>query len=139
MDNINEIKKRLTEIINRGMDERGKSYEFYGFYAHNFNKVCDMRDLAEKLTDELMTAPADVKHDFMYIAYPYADNLRVCDTCGKFITEGYVLAGDYACSEKCAVGLYKGDYSEEKRLEMLHNDLQYDEENDVGDCYWTEW
>ena len=48
--------------------------------------------------------------------------------------EGYMLAGEYACCDKCAIALYKGD------IEQLRSDL--DEEwltPGSTDCMWTEW
>ena len=48
--------------------------------------------------------------------------------------EGYMLAGEYACCDECAIALYKGDE------EQLRSDL--DEEwlcPESTDCMWTEW
>lgn len=69
--------------------------------------------------------------------------LHICDVCGKFMTEGYILSGDfsYACSRECAIRLYqlvsKGVeiISEETAAALLDRDL---EENDE-DYFWTEW
>lgn len=61
---------------------------------------------------------------------------RVCDTCGKWMSEGYYLAGEYACSSECAIVLYNGDanafYAD---LELLDNPATADD----AEVYWTEW
>lgn len=59
--------------------------------------------------------------------------LRVCSHCGMPMKEGYYLAGEYACSNECAIALYDGD---EKQF---NEDLQYDEEYNTGEVYYTEW
>ena len=59
---------------------------------------------------------------------------RICTNCGAKMKEGYMLAGEYACCDECAIALYKGD------KEQLQSDL--DEEwlsPGSTDCIWTEW
>lgn len=61
---------------------------------------------------------------------------RVCDTCGKWHTEGYYLAGEYACSEECAIALYDGDADVfNADLALLDNPATADD----AEVYWTEW
>ena len=57
---------------------------------------------------------------------------RTCDHCGAHMTEGYYLAGEYACSEACAIELYDGDEA------AFREDLSHAEE-DNGEVYFTEW
>lgn len=56
---------------------------------------------------------------------------RICSHCGKHHYEGYFLddAGQYACSEECAIALYDGD------AEAFHEDCDFI----GGIVYWTEW
>lgn len=57
------------------------------------------------------------------------DHVRVCDECGKFMTEGYCISGGdyYYCSDEC---LHK-HYTQDEYLEL------YDDGN--GDSYYTDW
>lgn len=59
--------------------------------------------------------------------------IRRCSHCGSPMSEGYYLAGEYACSFDCAVSLYDNDKAQ------LLADLRYDEENCIGEIYYTEW
>lgn len=62
---------------------------------------------------------------------------RYCDVCGKWMTEGYyVLECSYACSEECAVDLYRGDWNAFKADLALLDDS---ETCDNAPTYWTEW
>lgn len=62
---------------------------------------------------------------------------RYCDVCGKWMTEGYyVLESSYACSEECAVDLYRGDWNAFKADLAL---LDFPETCDNAPTYWTEW
>ena len=56
------------------------------------------------------------------------NHVRICDECGKVMTEGYVIGGtlEYYCSDEC---LHK-HYTEEEWKEMYTDD---------GDNYWTSW
>ena len=61
---------------------------------------------------------------------------RICDVCGKWHTEGYYVDGDYACSEDCAVQLYRGDWNAFKAdLALLDDPATADD----AEVYWTEW
>lgn len=61
---------------------------------------------------------------------------RVCDTCGKWHTEGYYVDGEYACSEECAIALYDGDADAfNADLALLDNPATAD----YAETYWTEW
>lgn len=88
-------------------------------------------------------APVEVKNKFIDLASGlYGDcGLRVCSTCGKFMTEGYYLAGDYACSEECAIRNYMSDgkTTELEACELFEQELLIDEETCAGEVYWTEW
>lgn len=58
--------------------------------------------------------------------------VRRCDSCGRPMKEGYYLAGEYACSDECALNLYHGDKA------TMEEDLSHADEDD-GECYYTEW
>ena len=139
-----QIKDRIVSFINYclAQDESNATYHsFYGFYVSHFNKVCAESDLADRLAEELIQASKDVKNEFMdeFDVYGTDGTVRVCDHCGKFMFEGYYLAGEYACSEECAVELYPDTMSREEREQQFKDDLQFDEDNCTGECYWTEW
>ena len=144
-----EIKRRIVDFIGDAINyEEGQSflYAMYGFYVSKFNKVCYLLKLPSKLADELIEADKDVKKEFLELVEEmnpttYDDmGIRVCDTCGKFMTEGYYLAGEYACSEECAVKNYMEDGLDESTAkDMFQHDLDEDEETCAGEVYWTEW
>lgn len=65
------------------------------------------------------------------------DELRVCTRCGFPVFDGYYIAGDFFCCEKCAIdGGYNGD-----KLQF-EQDLQdgNDPSNSMWDeVYWSQW
>lgn len=136
-----EIIRRLESFISYclSQDKGDATFnELYGFYVSHFNKVCYRGEIATKLAQELVEASKETKNDFLdeFDIYVYDNAVRVCDACGKFITEGYYLAGEYACSDECAIKLY--NLPEEEARKQLEEDLSWAEEAD-GECYWTEW
>lgn len=59
--------------------------------------------------------------------------VHVCHHCGKPMTEGYYLDGDYACSDECAIALYDGD------ADRLWPDLDKEGNEEYPRCYWCQW
>ena len=60
------------------------------------------------------------------------DDIRVCSECGLPMSEGYYLAGEYACDDECCLKRYDDDEVEMKE------DLSHASE-DNSDVYYTEW
>lgn len=58
--------------------------------------------------------------------------IRRCDNCGKPMSAGYYLAGEFACSDKCCLALYNGDKAQ------MEEDLSHAHEI-WSDIYYTEW
>lgn len=58
--------------------------------------------------------------------------IRRCDNCGKPMSAGYYLAGEFACSDECCLALYNGD------REQMEEDLSHAHEI-WSDIYYTEW
>lgn len=58
--------------------------------------------------------------------------IRRCDNCGKPMSSGYYLAGEFACSDECCLALYNGD------REQMEEDLSHAHEM-WSDIYYTEW
>lgn len=59
---------------------------------------------------------------------------RTCSWCGKTMTEGYVIDGDYACSDKCRNNIYKRDCGaqDDEEAEILYlMDYYYLTDDDV--------
>lgn len=152
-----EIRRRIIDFIGNEINE-GEGIAFanamYGFYVSKFNKVCDLMEVNRKLADELYTASKEIKEEFLELVEElspicYDDlGLRVCSECGKFMIEGYYLAGEYACSDECAIKNYMHTSSRRSKNEMVNEetakklfeeDLEYDEKYCVGDVYYTEW
>lgn len=94
----------------------------------------DMGEIYDKLVlGEIDQLDIDERNEFLE---DYGiDTLRVCDNCGKLIHEGYVLAGEHACCDDCAIALYRdsdGNVDPDAE-ELFRNDL----ENNSDDCYWS--
>lgn len=138
-----KITKRILALLT------GKDWEYcLGFalmHGAHLGELRDKADFAVWLTKQ----PKETKNEFLDI---FADDdecgLRVCDTCGKFMTEGYYLAGEYACDRECAVKNYmsssynhseNGVVSREQAESYLDLDLKLDEEQCLGNVYYTEW
>lgn len=137
---ISPIQEVLMVII--GINDIDKVRAFMVKNGANEKEMTDAYHLALWVEG----APAGVKHEFLYEFneddYPA---LRVCDTCGCFMNDGYLL-GDMAehyCSRKCAVKSYIKDaknyenkeISYEEAEKRLDHDLEYN--NDY--CFWTTW
>ena len=124
---ISEIQKRLTELVSG--PNRYPAFNLAVKHGANPNELTDGYHIALWFEG----APAKVKNELLDICAetnPWGDTgLRVCTNCGKFMTEGYLLCIDYACSDECAIALYDGDE------ERLREDIG---EGD-GDFFYTEW
>lgn len=59
---------------------------------------------------------------------------RVCSNCGVKMMEGYMLEGEYACCDECAIALYNGDE------EQFRSDIEEEWWSPGStNCLWTEW
>lgn len=137
---ISEIQKRLMNLIDKHQTTYNRAYGLALYNGANPEEMTDSYHLALWFEG----ANADVKNAFLSIFdNTYTDTgLRICDVCGKFITEGYLLFGldDYACSRECAIKIFQWNGLDaslspdeaEKRL-----DRALEEEDD--DNFWTEW
>jgi len=136
---ISEIQETLMEIIGNNV-----FIEVVDFVVSHGARRDEMVD-AYHVALWLEGAPAEVKREFLY-RFDEEDwpEIRICDTCGSFMKEGYLL-GDMAehyCSEDCAIQSYiadavrfTGETISRKRAEgRFKNDLKNNE-----DCFWTEW
>ncbi len=126
----NKIEQRVFNII-----ESNPFPKMLGFFLFNDADHGLIFDYEDILTYLVHYATKEVKRAFMDEFCPdWADTgLRVCDNCGHFMTEGYILGEEYACSDECAIKLY--DLPEDEAKKQFEQDLS---END-DDCYWTEW
>lgn len=57
----------------------------------------------------------------------YFGYIRICECCGKVMTEGYCIGGgeEYYCSDDC--------------LHTKYTPEEYEELYDLDEAYWTEW
>ena len=63
---------------------------------------------------------------------------RICSHCGKKMEEGYVIGDDFACSDECAIALYKEKWGETE--ENFKKDLEEEEKHfDSTGVYYTDW
>ena len=149
MANEDIIRERLSEALDdahHGATEHlGDLGEMVvlGFLSKHWH-ISPFRgdDVVKMIVDRLIGADKAIKDDFMDTFNP--DNIRVCSNCGEWMTEGYYIAGEYACCEDCGVGLYLKDKSlglstKEEAKEAFVNALREDEEEDYGEIYYTEW
>ncbi len=83
---------------------------------------------------EIANVPIEDRDELLVEDYGI-ETVRVCDNCGKVFHEGYVLAGEHACCDECAIALYKDSNGNilPNAEELFQTDI---EEND-DDCYWT--
>ena len=137
---ISDIQERLTEIISQN-----DISDVRAFMVSNGANEHEMTD-AYHLALWIEGAPAAVKCEFLD-KFNEDDNpeMRICDTCGCFMIEGYLLGDmmEHYCSRKCAIESYIADalrftnkkisYKEAER--RLNHDLDYNSD----DCFWTEW
>lgn len=74
--------------------------------------------------EEFINSPdVEVKEEF--IEENEIENLRVCGTCGKFITEGYIYRDfETFCSDECFMNMHG---------------KQAFENADEDELYWTAW
>lgn len=79
-------------------------------------------------------ADYNVKRDFLDVFNVKNNDLRLCENCGRFMTEGYLINGyNHACSRECALAMWDG--SEESFDEAVRASV----EDDDGETFWTEW
>ena len=82
------------------------------------------------------------------------EEAHFCDECGRFMIEGYTLAGDELyCSDDCLhknytqleyLAMFAGlDHTDEKVLEqvksMTDEQINALSEENGSECFWTEW
>ena len=107
---ISEIQERIMRCVNQIRFDCAKGYVL----MHGANDK-EMKD-AYHVALWLEGAGKDVKLGFIKLwgemaPDRYQDSgLRVCSHCGQFMIKGYVLGDEYACSEPCAVELFRADY-----------------------------
>lgn len=81
-------------------------------------------------------------HETVKILYSYEENnalsdLRICEQCGFPMFDGYYIAGEFYCCERCAV---EGGYNGNK--EQFEKDVSdgNDPKNPLWDeIYWSQW
>lgn len=136
---ISEIQETLMEIIKHHPIDR-----VFGFVV-SYGAMRDEMTDAYHIALWLEGAPVAVKEEFLQ-RFNEEDwpEMRICDTCGSFMKEGYLL-GDMAehyCSRECAIKSYIADakrftgegISREEAESRFEKDLETNE-----DCFWTEW
>lgn len=150
--NEKEIREYLRKAIERKMSESDEAYyALYGFLLKKFfYNVGSDSELVEQLVNRLVNANIAVCRTFVETFFEDDDdfNLKLCDTCGEWMLEGYYLAGDYACCEDCAIQNYMnssynhsddGKVTREKAEELFRKDLDLDEQYNLGQVYYTDW
>lgn len=137
---ISETQQRLINIISHTVFDRALGFVL--LHGANRREMSDAYHIALWMEG----APAGVKREFLDTFDEAAEGgLRVCSTCGQWMTEGYYLAGDYACSDECAIrnyietSTYHTIETEEEAREVFERDLRIDEEACLGEVYWTQW
>ena len=118
------IRVKLNEKMQSIFDKDADS--FMSMLAHNYRfRLKDVEWMA-------IADGEDEVHDFEEEIEEEGKFLRVCSHCGKLMTSGYYLNGQYACSDECCLALYNGNKEE------MEEDLSHAHE-DCADYYYTEW
>ena len=140
---ISEIQKRLMNLIDKHQTIHDRAYGLALYNGANPKEMTDSYHLALWFEG----AAWNVKNELLGLYEGLGDTgLRICDACGKFMTEGYLLHGldDYACSRECAIKIFQWDgingltaihLSPEEAEKRLDRALEEDED----DNFWTEW
>lgn len=118
-DTLLSIKKALEDIREMKFDPRVPK-----------GKPVD-RTLLEEFCNHWESVRQDIIDAIKNGKYPEND-IRTCDICGLPMSEGYYLAGEYACDDECCLKAYNGDKAQ------MEEDLSHAEENNC-ETYYTEW
>jgi hypothetical protein len=128
---ISEIQLRLMDSIGReGYPKYNRALGLALYRGANPDEMTDAYHLA------LWFEGADysVKREFLDAFNERNNDLRVCDHCGVFMTEGYLINGhNHACSKRCALQIWgetEKSFDEAVRASV---------EDDAGETFWTEW
>ena len=127
---FSEIEKRIWSLIDKVRFEKVVAFALNN--GAEYGLIQDKGDFVVWIT---RYAKKSEKIEFLNEFYSdWGDTgLRVCSTCGKFMTEGYLLGDEYACSDECAWKSYK--MPEEEAKAQFSKDLEENED----DFFWTEW
>lgn len=121
------MKAKITKFLQNTMQSDMDILVFLGFAIRYLGLVATPENVAEVIAENIEGAGMDTKRMFMNL---FDDTpFRLCDHCGKFFEEGYILVTEYACSDECAVALYGGNEV------ALRADL--DQEGD--EIYYSDW
>lgn len=147
--NREEIEKVLRTKIEERLSQSDESYyALYGFYLKKFfMNVGSDNELVVGLAKRLVDSDKETKRLFVETFFEDDSEfpLRICDTCGNWMIEGYYLAGEYACCDECAIqnymdtSIYHPSPSREEAERLFMQDLELDEKNCLGEVYWTDW
>ena len=135
---ISKIQKRLTQIVS-GIN-RESAFRLAVAHGANPNELTDGYHIALWFEG----APKKVKEQLLETCDP-DHTITICDYCGKFMTEGFLVYDDPYCSEGCSIKSYIRDtydadnpntpISEEAAKEMF----SYDRAACPEEVFWTEW
>lgn len=124
------MKAKITKFLQNAIQSDMDIMIFLGFALQYLNLVATPENVAEVIADNIEGAGMDTKRTFMGL---FDDTpFRLCDHCGKFFEEGYILVTEYACSDECAVALYDGNE------DALRADLA-EEGDEIYYSDWSEW
>lgn len=132
---ISPMQEKLMEIISQNPIDKVR--DFMVMHGANRNEMTDAYHLALWVEG----APVPVKEEFIEKFNEYdLPTLRVCDFCGCFMDEGYLLGGyEHYCSKTCAIDSYIRDSKGKMTREQAYHQLRRDIGDGSGDSFWTEW
>lgn len=121
------MKAKIQNFISNSIQSDMDIMVFLGFALQYLGISATPENVAELIASNIEGANKEIKNTFMGL---FDDTpFRLCDHCGKFFEQGYILGTEYACSDECAIALYDGNE------EQLRADL--DEEGD--EIYYSDW
>ena len=124
------MKEKIKNFVANAIQSDMDVIVFIGFALQYLGVTTTPENVAESIANHIEGAGMDTKRMFMNL---FDDTpFRLCDHCGKFFEQGYILVTEYACSDECAVALYGGNE------EALRADLA-EEGDEIYYSDWSEW
>lgn len=139
---ISEIQKRLTELVSG--PNRYPAFNLAVAHGANPAELTDGYHIALWFEG----APKKVKEKFIE-TFARDGQITICDYCGKFMIEGYLVYEDPYCSEECVIKSYQRDVhdadnpretiSREAAKAMFEHDRLRSENENFCHIFWTQW
>lgn len=135
---ISEIQKRLTELVSG--PNRYPAFNLAVAHGANPAELTDGYHIALWFEG----APKAVKEKFIE-TFARDGQITICDYCGKFMIEGYLVYEDPYCSKECVIKGYQRDvYDADLNGQMISREraqamFEHDRIACPEEVFWTQW